>query len=75
MHKAHWMAKLIYRIKIVLLKEKILKLPKGSILTSQQLHRLEGFILAVALFYVPWWFYAGVTAESPVSDLSLMKSI
>ena len=75
MHTARWMTKLIYSFKIVLLKEKILELPKGSILAAQQFQRLERFVLAAALFYVPWWLRAGVAADSPVNDLSLIKSI
>ena len=39
MRTARWMAKLIYSFKIVLLKEKILEPPKGSILAAQQFLR------------------------------------
>ena len=75
MHQARWMAKLLYSFKIVLLKDRILDLPKGSVFTAQQYEKLERFVFGAAFFYVPWWLSAGVAAESPVNDLNYIKSV
>ena len=44
LHRARWMSKIIYCIKIVLLSEKISKeLSKGAILSNAQLQKLQKF--------------------------------
>ena len=54
LHKARWMAKLLYGIKIVLLRRRISELPKGAVFSAQQSEKLQRFILFTVFCYVPW---------------------
>ena len=47
LHKARWMAKLIYSIKICLLQQQINNLPQGSITTAHQVQKIYDFIVFV----------------------------
>ena len=42
LHKARWMAKLIYSIKISLMQDHIQQLPQGTITTKHQLPKIKG---------------------------------
>ena len=45
LHKACWMAKLLYAIKICLLQDPILHLAPGTITTRQQLPKVQSFMI------------------------------
>jgi len=68
LHKARWMAKILYAIKICLLETPILQLPPGTISTQQQLSKLKDFVLFATLIYSSWWF-------SCESDLQLYQNL
>ena len=54
LHKARWMAKILYSIKIVLLADKITnELPKGSVFASGQLQNIQIFFKLCVFVYVP----------------------
>lgn len=74
-HKARWMAKLIYSLKLVLLEMRIQELPKGTITTNSQVPKLRQFVNFVVLVYCKWWFQCTVAVDAPWNTLDLYKSI
>ena len=75
LHKARWMAKLLYAMKIVLLRSKIFGLPKGAVFSAQQSEKLQRFILFSVFCYVPWWLTSPVASACPLNDLNLIKAL
>ena len=77
LHRARWMAKLLYAIKIDLLSTKIeAELPKGTVFSgSTQKENIHRFVLFVIYVYVPWWLTAPLTSTAPLNDISLIKSL
>ena len=76
LHKARWMAKLLYSMKIVLLSEKIrCELGSGEILTNVQLAKLMKFVKFCVYVYVPWWLKCPVASAAPVNDINLISDI
>lgn len=76
LHKARWMSKMIYSVKMDLLRDKIVSvLPKGSIFSSQQQQKIARFVKFVAFCYVPWWLTAPVPSTAPKNDLLLIESL
>ena len=71
MHKAHWIAKIIYAIKMYLLEEQIILLSKGTIATNHQMKQLKEF----ALFTTSRWFLSHNDANVPWYDLCLYELI
>jgi hypothetical protein len=55
LHKARWMAKLIYSIKICLFEQQIAKLPRNTITTERQVTNVRDFANVVTLDYSSWW--------------------
>lgn len=74
LHRARWMAKLLYSIKIVLLKKQILALPK-NIITKIQMKKMERFSEFVIYCYVPWWLKASISTAAASNDLNLIKDL
>ena len=76
MHKARWMSKILYAIKIDLLRDHIMaKLPKGSVYGAGQAQKIGRFVKFVIFCYVSWWLTAPVPANAPVNDLALLKGL
>ena len=50
-HKARWMAKILFTIKVCLFEQQICDLPRGTIITKQQLPKLYSFVCFVTLVY------------------------
>ncbi|KAK6183335.1 hypothetical protein SNE40_010836 [Patella caerulea] len=75
MHKARWMAKLIYTLKLVLLEHQIAALPKGTVTTTSQVTKLREFVDFVSLVYCAWWFKCSVNVDAPLNSLQLYKGI
>lgn len=73
MHKARWMAKLLYSVKIVILQKEISSLPPGTITTKQQLRKLHDFVTFVCLVYSTWWNTCTQAVDAPWNDLCLFK--
>ena len=75
LHRARWMAKLIYSIKIVLFSKRIAaNLPRGAVFAVGQLNKIEQFVQFSILVYVPWWMCCPVPATAPQNDLMLWNS-
>jgi hypothetical protein len=73
LHKARWMAKLLYSAKIVLLEENIRSLPAGTITSRQQTGKLRDFVTFISLIYSSWWNTCTIAVDAPWNDLCLFK--
>ena len=71
MHKARWMAKRLYAIKICLFEEQISSLPQETITTKQQVPKVRAFVNFVTLVYIPWWLKSTSPTDAPCNDLDL----
>lgn len=69
LHKARWMAKLIYSIKICLFQHQIQELPAGTITTHQQVLKIRNFVNFVTLVYSSWWMTCTSVFDAPWNDL------
>ena len=77
LHKARWMSKLLYALKIVLLSGQIKEhFQKAEIVTSNQIRKLERFVVFTVSVYVQWWLVCPVPASAPVvNDLILVENL
>ena len=75
LHKARWMAKLIYSIKICLFEQQIQDLPRGTITTNQQTLTVRKFVTFVTLVYSTWWMSCNSVKDAPWNDLKFYQSI
>jgi hypothetical protein len=80
LHKARWLSKILYSMKIVLLQDKISsELPQEEVFSErnseQQIAKLIRFVRFVVLVYVKWWFTWPIAAQAPFRDLQLLKDI
>ena len=75
-HKARWMAKLIYCLKLELLSSKAMEeLPKGSIFAIGQREKVHRFVQFAVHCYLPWWVRCRSAASAALNDLKLLKAI
>jgi len=74
-HKARWMAKILYAIKVVLLEKQISLLPKGTITTVTQQLKLRNFVNFVCLIYSRWWITSTSAVDAPWHDLCLYNEL
>src|ERR1700761_5086083 len=74
-HRAKWMSKVLYSIKICLLQEELLKEAKSTIATQQQIRNLREFVLFATIIYSWWWLTWGSAADTPWNDLQLHRQI
>lgn len=75
LHKARWMAKLIYSIKISLFEQQIQELPIGTITTKQQVLKVREFVNFATLIYSTWWLTCNSAVDAPWNDLQLFHSL
>ena len=75
LHKARWMAKLLYSIKICLLEQHIAKLPSGTIVTACQIAKIRDFVNFATLIYSTWWLSCNSAVDAPWNDLKLIHSL
>ena len=74
-HKARWMDKIIYAIKMVLFADKIKnELGKGAVFAAGQLAKIQRFVHFCILIYVPWWMACPVASAAPRNDMLLWNS-
>ena len=74
MHKARWMAKVIYSIKMCTLENQLKLLPKGTIATEHHLAELKEFVIFITV-YSKWWFLCPSVTDASWHDLYLIKDI
>ena len=76
LHKARWMAKLLYSFKIILLSNKIeTELPRGAVYSSGVLKKITKFVKIVLLQYVSWWIDSTSSINAPINDFNLLCAI
>jgi len=75
LHKARWMAKLLYSIKICLFEEQIKQLPPGTITTQQQVLKVRDFVNFATLVYSHWWMTCNSAADAPCNDLQFLQTL
>ena len=75
LHKARWMANLIYGLKIAMLhvQEQIDTLPPGTITTRQQTAKLRTFVVFDARVYSAWWFTCTSATDAAWHDLVFLN--
>lgn len=80
-HKARWMAKVIYAVKLSLLSTEAEKVrdpandKKHLILQSKDIKKLKRFAMFILYVYVPWWFRCSSSISAPRVDLTLIKTL
>lgn len=67
-HRARWMAKVIYAMKIHLFRDQIH-------LTAHERRGILRFVNFTLLIYIPAWFTAPLPAAAPRSDLAMLKAL
>jgi len=75
LHKARWMAKLLYSIKICLLEQQIKLLPAGTITTQQQVSKMRDFVNFATLVYSQWWMTCHSSADAPWRHLEFFHTL
>jgi len=75
LHKARWMAKLLYSIKICLLEAAINQLPPGTITTKHQLPKVKDFVTFATIVYSSWWITCNSAVDAPWNDLKLYHTL
>jgi hypothetical protein len=76
LHKARWMAKLLYSIKMNLLQTKIMnELPKGSVFRKGQEQKVSRFVKFVVFVYFPWWITCSSAKDAPVNDCKFIAEL
>ena len=71
-HKARWMGKLLYTLKLVILKGAV---AQEKLATISQLTKINRFVKFVVFVYIPWWFTCSNSTGAPSNDLLLYKNI
>lgn len=74
-HKARWMGKVLYVLKLTMLENEISNLPRGTITASHQVPKLQEFAKFVSLVYFKWWAVCASSINAPWNDLNLVKDI
>jgi hypothetical protein len=67
-HRARWMAKIIYAIKLVLFRSQFK-------MTKQELSAMERFSRFAVHYYVPNWFAAPIACSAPTKDLQYLQQL
>ena len=73
-HKARWMAKGIYVMKMVLFKFE-LEDKNCEVFEDGQYDKLQRFVIFIIHFYVGHWMEAPLASRAPGNDLSLIKNL
>ncbi len=71
LHKARWMAKLLYTLKLALMEKNIVLLPQGTITTRQQVPKIRAFAIFITHIYAKWWLTCEKAVDAAWNDLTL----
>ncbi len=71
LHKAQWMAKLLYTLKLALMEQHIALLPQGTITTRQQVPKIRTFAIFITHIYAKWWLTCEKAVDAAWNDLKL----
>jgi hypothetical protein len=75
LHKARWMAKLLYILKLALLEDHISLLPQGTVTTMQQTPKIRAFADFIVHIYATWWLSCDKAVDAAWNDLKLYKTL
>ena len=75
MHKARWMAKLLYTLNLALMEQHIAILPPGTITTQQQTPKIRAFADFIAHIYATWWLTSDKAVDAAWNDLQLYRHL
>jgi len=76
MHRARWMAKVIYCLKIAMLETQISTLPPTAVITTRhQVPKIIRFCDFATLIYFKWWKSCPRALDVPYNDLCLYKDL
>ena len=75
LHKASWMAKLIYSLKIALAEKSMEQLPSGTFTLSNQMLKIRELATFMTHVYCMWWLTCRNTVDAPWNDLQLLKHL
>jgi hypothetical protein len=75
LHKARWMAKVIYSLKIAMSENSIDQLPPGTITTRPQVVKIREFVTFVTHIYLQWWLCCKESVDAPWNDIQLFKQL
>ena len=64
LHKARWMAKLLYSIKICLFEKQIQQLPNGSVTMLHQVSKIRDLVTFSIFIYSCWWMKCSSAADA-----------
>ncbi|KAK5901432.1 hypothetical protein CgunFtcFv8_026304 [Champsocephalus gunnari] len=65
------MAKLLYTLKLALMKQHIALLPQGTITTRQQVPKIRAFVIFITHIYAKWWLTCEKSVDAAWNDLTL----
>ena len=75
LYKARWMSKLLYCLKIHLLRDQIhTLLPKGAVFSVKQNEKIRKFVEFAVYCYIPWRVRCRNAASTPLNDFKLIKA-
>ncbi|KAJ4931376.1 hypothetical protein JOQ06_025673 [Pogonophryne albipinna] len=75
LHKARWMAKLLYTLKLALMKQHIALLPQGTITTRHQVPKIRAFVIFITHIYAKWWLTCEKSVDAAWNDLTLYQHL
>lgn len=67
-HRARWMAKIIYALKIYLFRDQF-------VLRSRELNALREFTTFAVRIYLKYWYVCPKPTLAPSNDLKLLKKL
>jgi hypothetical protein len=67
-HRARWMAKILYALKMFLFQHQFPMAP-------DQLERLQDICLFFCVVYAEAWTKCSISADAPINDLELVKTL
>ncbi|KAJ8400712.1 hypothetical protein AAFF_G00394810 [Aldrovandia affinis] len=71
LHKAQWMAKLLYTLKLALMEQHITFPPQDTITTRQQVLKIRVFADFITHMYATWWLTCDTAIEAAWNYLTL----
>ena len=74
-HRARWLAKLLYSIKMCLLQKQIEELPRGTITAPNQMKKIQEFVIFVTTIYSHWWMTCTSAVDASWNDLQLYHRV
>ena len=75
MHRARWMAKLLYAVKMCMSEHQILKVQDKKAPTRKQMSKLRQFVTFVTHVYGLWWMTCQDPVDAPWHDLNFVHQL